>query len=137
MFAPVVAKTSISIFAVTPEALPKKFVFCSSKYTEKGTDTIIKNIDNFFKHLNDKDIFLDKQHFYKVDEIIDNYKLQVDSRIREIYYMILKLSMLLNKRTEPNNEDYDLIRYFLENINRRVLTSEIKKYELLSIHKKI
>jgi len=44
--------------------------------------------------------------------------------------MTIKLSAILNKRKIPNQEDFDLLAYFLETTNRKVTTSEIDKYKI-------
>ena len=88
------------------------------------------DIDNNFKNLKKYDATIEKEVFVEVNTILNDYNLIVDSRINRIYYMIIKLSMILNRRTKPNTEDYDLLRYLIENINRKVTTTEIEKYQI-------
>jgi hypothetical protein len=105
-----------------------------------------KNIEEFMqliKHLKNSDVdeflktfiisndeTLEEDSFTEVDKILDDYLIVVDSRIKKIYYMVVKLSMIINRRKIPNTEDYDLLRYILENINRKVTTTEIEKYQI-------
>lgn len=89
-----------------------------------------KAIDDFFKNLKQYDVELDKDYFTQVDKILINYNIFVDGRIREIYYMILKLSTILNQRTVPEKEDFDLLIYIIENIDRKTTTTSMEKYEI-------
>ena len=92
-----------------------------------------KDLENHFKILKIFDKDVDKEVFNEVERILTEYKLTVDSRISDIYYMLIRLSMILNQREIPNKEDFDLLRYFLETTNRKVTTSEIEKYNIKGI----
>ena len=106
----------------------------TKKKIEETTQLIkkIKNndIDRNFEKIKEYDVEISKEIFTKVNEIVASYGIIVDSRISDIYYMIIKLSAILNKRKTPNQEDFDLLCYFLETTNRKVTTSEIEKYEI-------
>jgi len=106
----------------------------TTKKIEETTQLIkrIKNndIDKNFEKIKEFDVDVSKEIFDKVNELVDSYNIKVDGRILDIYYMTIKLSAILNKRKIPNQEDFDLLAYFLETTNRKVTTSEIDKYKI-------
>jgi len=106
----------------------------TKKKIEETTQLIkkIKNndIDKNFNKIKEFDVEVSKEIFDKVNEIVESYDIKVDGRILDVYYMVLKLSAILNKRKVPNEEDFDLLKYFLETTNRKVTTSEIETYKI-------
>jgi hypothetical protein len=89
---------------------------------------VTDDLDLFFKDMQNFKIEFTKEMFYMVDTIVKEYHLDVDSRIRGIYYDVIKLSMVLNKRIQPIQQDYDLLRYIIEKTNRQITLTETNDY---------
>lgn len=89
------------------------------------------NIKEFFNSLiKYKDAACDETSFVRVDRIISEYGNILDARQKAFFYMLLKLSRIINKRNEFNEEDYDLVRWFLENTNRKLDVSDTNNYKI-------
>jgi hypothetical protein len=89
-----------------------------------------EDTDAYFRALKEFDAPVNKEIFLEVDEIIKNYRIEADSRIKSVYYDILKLSMILNKRKQPTKQDYDLLRFIIEKTNRQITLTETNDYTI-------
>jgi hypothetical protein len=56
----------------------------------------------------------------KIKEILMQYNINTDKREQLLYYMMVNISRIVNKRKEATEEDYNILRYFLEKINQRL-----------------
>ena len=65
-----------------------------------------------------------------VDDIIKEYGLELDSRQKEFYFELLKISRIINKRTTFKKEDYDFIRYIIEKTNCKLDISDTADYKI-------
>lgn len=93
------------------------------------------NIDQFYKESKEfMDTKLDPKQHEKdldgVDVILTQYGMTNATRIREFFYNILKLSKTMNKRNVANKQDYDLIRYLIENTNSKLDISDTNTYDI-------
>jgi hypothetical protein len=89
------------------------------------------NLINFFKNL--KKIKTNKSSYeqlYKVDKIIKAYGIHSDSRMNSFFYKIVMISSMLNQREEINEQDYDLLRWFIEKINKKLPIHETIDYSI-------
>lgn len=74
-----------------------------------------KEIDNFFLELiKFKESEEDIKGFSKVDEILEQYGVITDSRTDTFYYTLVRISRISNKRLTIEEEDLNLLRWFLE-----------------------
>lgn len=78
-----------------------------------------------FKHCKD-DIIA----FRKVTEIIKEYGLHFDSRQKVMYNMIVRFSRIINKRDYYTENDYNLVRWFLEKTNIKVDVADTNSYNI-------
>lgn len=90
------------------------------------------DIDSFFNNLND---WIESEEneieaFDKVDKIFKEYDLNLDSRQKEFYYDVLKVSRIVNKRKNYKEMDFKLICYIIENVQCKLDISETNSYEL-------
>ena len=91
-----------------------------------------KDISNFFKSLiKYKDSKTDKESFNEVDIILEEYGMHVDIRTRGFYYILVKISRIINKRYNINNDDYNLLRWFLEKINCKLDIKDTISYNIV------
>jgi hypothetical protein len=89
-----------------------------------------KEFDEFIIKLKEQKIGILTEGYNKVDEIVKEYNLNLDSRMLEIYYDILKVSVILNQRAEANAEDYNLLRFIIEKTNRKITLTETNDYKI-------
>ena len=78
-----------------------------------------ENLEGYFESLKD-DMHKygnDGEDFVKVDKILKEYGVYIDARTKEFYYNVLKCSKIINKRKVAIEQDYDIIRYFVEKSN--------------------
>jgi hypothetical protein len=87
------------------------------------------DLDNWMaslkKYISVKDEYLG---FLEVDKILDSYNIKCDSRTLQFYYMLIKLSRIANLREETNEEDYDLLKIFIEKMNCKVDVADMCDY---------
>lgn len=77
-----------------------------------------EEIQTFFDSLKEyKESADDKEHFYKVDKILESYGIIADARIKEFYYNVVRLSRIINQRKEIKEEDFDLLKWIIEKTN--------------------
>jgi hypothetical protein len=90
-----------------------------------------KEIIDFFEELkNKKDNFGGVENFFKVNDILDDYGLHRDTRMRSFYYLILKVSCIVNGRLDATEQDYDLIRWFVERTNCKIDITDTNSYKV-------
>lgn len=79
------------------------------------------DINIFFNSL-EKHLFVDsdKDRMKKIDDILTSYEIRSDARGKIFYYNLVKMSRIINRRTEIEEMDYDLLRWFIENTNCKI-----------------
>jgi len=89
------------------------------------------DILQFFRELN-KNIMseTDIKSFGEVDTILENYGLDADARMKSFYYDFIKVSRIINGRTTPTEEDYDLLRWMLEKTNCKLDIADTDDYAI-------
>jgi len=134
------------------ERFPFYFYVVNTKECEELNDTIRNNsckqivsenfelikllktesIENFFLELKQYDVCneTDYDATKKVDEILYQYGIKADARTKNFYYMILILSRIINKRYEVIEQDYDLVRWFIEKTNCKLEVVDTANYEI-------
>ena len=91
------------------------------------TDTLFE----FFRDLEDyKNVDDDFKSFSIVDDILESYGIECDSRMNEFYYNLVKVSRIINKRTEVTEQDYDLLRFIIEKTNCKIDIKETTEYAI-------
>jgi len=89
------------------------------------------DIENFFTSLSKYvDSDTDFKKFDKVDDILEQYGVHTDSRIDEFFYGLVRVSRILNKRSDINEDDYNLLRWLLEKINCKLDVSNTTDYKI-------
>jgi hypothetical protein len=48
----------------------------------------------------------------------------------KFYYNLVNVSRIINKREKINKQDYDLLRYFLEKMNRKLDVLDTTSYDI-------
>lgn len=98
---------------------------------------VLKNdvLDKFFRDLKEFNVETDICVFDKVDEILKEFNLDLNSRQCKMFYNMIKLSVIINKRTTPNEEDYQFLRYILSKINRCITLTELNNYNITEYKK--
>lgn len=91
------------------------------------TNSILEFFNSVKKY---KDSAEDVKSFSMVEDILDNYGMNCDSRTREFYYTLVKVSRIINGRMDVNNEDYDLLKYIIENTNCKIDITDTKEYKI-------
>lgn len=90
------------------------------------------DIENFFIGLEEfKDSETDVYNFETVDKILESYDLKVDVRVEGFYYNLVKISRILNKRKDITEQDYDLLRWFLEKTNCKLDVVDTIDYNIV------
>jgi len=123
------------------ERFPFYFYLTSAKHNRDLMEVVKKNVSkntirenmelikvlktetifDFFKQLKEmKECEDDVKSFYIVDDILESYGIECDSRTKEFYYNLVKVSRIINKRYTITEEDYDLLRYIIENTNCKI-----------------
>ena len=107
----------------------------SRKTVDKNLEVIralyTEDIDLFFKSLQQYQYSPEDSNAYViVDKIIKEYGLIFDVRNKNIYYMILRLSRVINQRINYTEEDYNLIRLFLESTNNKLDVADMDVYTI-------
>ena len=70
------------------------------------------------------------ESFHQVDTILEEYGLELDSRQKEFYYELLKLSRIINQRREYNDEDYNFVKYIIEKTNCKIDIAQTANYKI-------
>jgi len=95
-------------------------------------------VDDFFKGL--KKYVAEKVEyniFKKIDEMLKKYDLHDNARIKKFYYVLLKLSRIINQRNNYIQQDYDLVQYILQKTNVKLDVCDTNDYKIKKITKKI
>lgn len=90
------------------------------------------NVFEYFKSLRKYEKESNVDAFDKVVDILKSYGVVFDGRTFEFWCSVLKISRIANRRYKYEQVDYDLIRWFLEKIDRRLPISETDSYEIKS-----
>ena len=91
------------------------------------TDEVIKFFNLLKEYVESE---TDIKGFDKVDEILEQYGLEVDVRMKEFYYNLVKISRIVNMRKDLNETDYDLLRLFLEKTNCKLDVADTVDYNI-------
>jgi hypothetical protein len=95
--------------------------------TKLKSDTL----EDFFESLKKYSKIMDNpQSLLKAEEIFTEYGLELDSRMRNFWYSILRVSRITNKRTQIEEEDYKLLRWLIEKINCKMDFTETTDYAI-------
>jgi len=91
------------------------------------------DINNFFNKLknieeNDED---NVEAYSKVDDIVNSYGFVFDARTRSFFYQLIRTCRIINQRGKYTEEDYDIIRYFLETTNRKIDVIDIEEFKVI------
>lgn len=94
---------------------------------------VLKSDDiwNFFKGLKNISENTDTNIvFGQVDDIVNSYGIEIDSRKRTFYYSLVQISKRLNNRKTAEKEDFDLLRWFLEKTNCKLSVNKTADYKI-------
>ena len=72
----------------------------------------------------------DADSFVEVDKILNQYGVIADSRVKEFFYNFVKVSRIINKRKEVNEEDYQMLRWIIEKINCKLDVVDTVSYDI-------
>jgi len=90
-----------------------------------------EGIDNFFKNIKDFTHGTDEfESFEKVDEILEEYGVKADARMKAFYYSLVKASRIANCRLTTEQQDYDLLKWFLEKMNCKLDVVDTCDYKI-------
>jgi len=91
-----------------------------------------KELVKFFK-LVAKNMFIGDhvKYFDMVDTILHEYKIDADARYTKFCYRLVQVSRALNMREVVSDEDYDLLRWFIENTNCKIDINNMSDYKVL------
>ena len=88
-------------------------------------------IDGFFMSLIQyRDSEHDIEGFHKVDKIVQEYGIVTDSRTDTFYYNLVKISRIINKRFTIEEEDLNLLRWFLEKTHCKLDVLDTANYKI-------
>lgn len=102
-----------------------------SKKLEVIRSLYIEDIDTYFETLKEYQ-FCDEDNktCFKIDKIIKDYGYMFDTRTVIVFYMIARLSRILNKRMHYEEMDLYLVRWYLENINIKIDMVDTNNYNI-------
>lgn len=95
---------------------------------------VLRNVELnqlFEQRIKFKDSTTDAENFLTVDKILDNYGLKSDIRMRQFYYNLVKVSRIMNEREDINEQDYDILRWFLEKTNCKLDVANTVNYKIV------
>lgn len=72
----------------------------------------------------------DRVGFEDVNRILDKYDMHLDVRMQSYYYKLLMFSRIANKRKHITQQDYDLVRWFLETTNCKIDVADTDNYNI-------
>lgn len=89
------------------------------------------DLEEFFKTLieyrySDSDV----ESFNRVDKILENYGIHADSRMKTFYYNLVMISRITNKRLDINEQDFELLKWFLEKTNCKLDVADTVDYNI-------
>ena len=90
------------------------------------------DIKNYFGTLKQIENINDQhdEAFQKVDDIIDLYGFNFDVRMKSFYYQLVKTCRMVNNQDNYTEHDFDILRYFLENTNRKIDVADTNNFTL-------
>jgi hypothetical protein len=90
------------------------------------------SLEEFFESLKEYTLIDDDpKALFKAEEIFEEYNLELDSRIRDFWYKVLRISRIINKRKIINEDDYNLLRWFIEKTNCKLDVTETIDYNIV------
>ena len=96
-----------------------------------------EGIDSFFKGLKD---FVHGTNefasFEKVDKILEDYGIKADARMKAFYYSLIKASRIINQRLTTEEQDYDLLKWFVEKMNCKLDVVDTCDYKINGVYNK-
>jgi len=78
----------------------------------------------------------DNDAYFKVDEILDEYGIHADVRMKEFYYRLVSISRIANFRKNITEQDLNILRWFLENTNCKIDVRDTVEYKINGAPKK-
>jgi len=72
----------------------------------------------------------DTDSYSKVNKILDEYGIEADTRMKEFYYLLVKISRMGNMRKVFAKEDFDLLKWFLESTNCKLDVADTNTYNI-------
>ena len=100
-----------------------------SENTELMRQLRADTIEQFFKGLiKYKKGTNDGEGFIRVSQMLKNYGLEADERTKKIYYWILMLSRIINRRLTLEEEDFHLVQWMIESTNRKIDVVDTNAY---------
>jgi hypothetical protein len=123
-----------------PELKNKVIENLTNKIISEGYDliTLLYNdeLDKLFIDMKQY-ISIDKKYevseLKKVDEFLDKYHIERNSRIDKFYYLLLTLSRIINQRTVYEQEDFYFVEYMIQNTQCIKYLNELNEYKLTDI----
>lgn len=73
----------------------------------------------------------DTSGFDRVDEILKEYGIETDVRMKEFYYLLVKVSRLANMRKDFEEQDFNLLKWFLEKTNCKLDVADTVDYNVV------
>jgi len=102
-----------------------------SKKLEVIRALYIEDVDKYFEELKQYQFSeQDGEMCETIDHIIKEYGFNFDTRTTIVYYMIARLSRIINKRLKYEQMDFDLVKWYLENIIFKLDIVDTNTYEL-------
>ena len=90
-----------------------------------------EDIYNFFKSLNKYlECKYDIVAFNEVDRILKDYGIVSDSRTDTFFYNIVKISRIINQRFKYTEEDFHILKFIIESIDKKLDVSDTCSYEI-------
>jgi hypothetical protein len=89
--------------------------------------------DNYLESCREfREIPVDKQieSMNKVTEIIKSYGCSADAREVDFWNKVIEMIRMINKRKEYDDSDYELIKYIIENTNKKVFVEDMCEYNV-------
>lgn len=93
----------------------------------------ISKLEEFFKErakYKNTDVKVLFEENKKINIIVKQYGMKSHSRQMQIYYYIVRFSKIINERGVATEEDYDVLRYILENIERKIDVADTNVYTI-------
>jgi len=72
----------------------------------------------------------DHINFDKIEGILKQYKINYVPRLKKFYCKVLKMSRIINKRKNINDEDFYLLKLFLETTNCKLDVADTNTYDI-------
>ena len=115
----------------------RKFLTDSNKNKDEDTELCenLENetVDDFFNSLKNYSSVLTKycdEDFLKLLELLKLFQIDTDLRNINLYYNILKLLCIIDKRYKIEDKDFEILQYLLENMNQKINANDLIEFEL-------